>query len=202
MLTSSLKLPPLVVVIWEWEWEDDITDASNTDENVTPEPENDQMTHVSETSFSGESHQQGENSEDDSDAANCIEVQHTVTFKCIGTTHDFHAQNTLRSVSQLLAKGDVVPVNIYPEPNNCYDSKAIAFKCWLDDDWHRIGYIVKEALDAVHEARDNDEIINVFFKWAKYLVNWTRSGPGYYAGINITKHGQLPTAVCACASTR
>ena len=85
----------------------------------------------------------------------------TVTFKCIGTTHDFHAQNTLRSVSQLLAKGDVVPVNIYPEPNNCYDSKAIAFKCWLEDDWHRIGYIVKEALDAVHEARDNDEIINV-----------------------------------------
>ena len=122
------------MVIWEWEWEDDITNASGTDENVTP---------VSETSFSGGSHQQGEDSEDDSDATNCIEVQHTVTFKCIGTTHDFHAQNTLCSVSQLLDKGDVVPVNIYPEPNNCYDSKAIAFKCWLEDDWHRIGYIVK-----------------------------------------------------------
>ena len=174
MLTSSLKLPSLgVVVIWEWKWEDDITDASDTNENVTPMSENDQMTHMSEndlmahmseTSFSGKSHQQGEDSEDDSDATNCIEVQHTVTFKYIGTTHDFHAQNILRSVSQLLAKGDVVPVNIYPEPNNCYDSKAIAFKCWLEDDWHRIGYIVKEALDAVHEARDNDEIINVFFK--------------------------------------
>ena len=60
----------------------------------------------------------------------------------------------------------------------------------------------REALDAVHEARDNDEIINVFFKWAKYLVNWTRSGPEYYAGINITKRGQWPTAVCACASTQ
>ena len=69
--------------------EDDITDASDTDENVTPVSENDQMTYVSETSFSGESHQQGEDSEDDSDATNCIEVQHTVTFKCIGTTHDF-----------------------------------------------------------------------------------------------------------------
>lgn len=68
MLTSSLKLPPLgVVVIWEWEWEDDITDASDTDENVTPVSENDQMTHVSELTFSGESHQQGEDSEDDSD---------------------------------------------------------------------------------------------------------------------------------------
>lgn len=90
-----------------------------------------------------------------------------------------------------MPKGDIVPVNIYPEPNNCYDSKAIAFKCWLEDDWHRIGYIVKEALDAVHEARDNDEIMNVSFKWARY-----------YAGINITKCGQWPTAVCACASTR
>lgn len=158
---------------------------------------------MSETDISDEGHQHGDdNDENDSDATNCSEVQHTVTFKCIGTTHDFHAQNILRSVSQLLAKGDIVPVNIYPEPNNCYDSKAIAFKCWLENEWHRIGYIVKEALDAVHEAINKDEIFNVSFKWAKYLVNWTRSGPGYYAGIDITKCGQWPTVVCACASTR
>ena len=152
-----------------------------------------------------------EDDDNDSDITNCSqdsnptnhsEMQHTITFKCIGTTHDFHAQSALRRVSQLIDKGDIVPVNIYPEPSNSYDSKAIAFKCWLDDDWHRIGYVVKEALDAVHETRDNNKIIDVSFNWAKYLVIWTRSGPGYYTGIKITKRGQWPTAVCVSASTR
>ena len=45
-----------------------------------------------------------------------------------------------------------MPVNIYPEPTNRFDTKAIAFKCWINDDWHRVGYIVREALDNVHDA--------------------------------------------------
>jgi len=79
--------------------------------------------------------------EDDSDATNCTEevVQHTVTFKCTGSKY---VQEVLCNVSKLLAKGDMVPVNIYPEPDNPCDSKAIAFKCWLEDKWHKISYIV------------------------------------------------------------
>ena len=39
-----------------------------------------------------------------------------------------------------------------PEPNNQYDSKAIAFVCNIDEKWQRIGYIVRKSLDHVHKT--------------------------------------------------
>lgn len=72
------------------------------------------------------------------------------------------------------------------EPENPIDSKAIAFRCQIGDEWHTIGYTVREALDPVHTAIQNQDIISVRFSWVNYLVSWSRSGPGYYAGINIT----------------
>ena len=123
-----------------------------------------------------------------------------MTFKCIGCQHDFHAQETLQSESWLLDDRQVVPVNIFPEEDNSYDSRAIAFKCWLQNEWQRIGYVVKEALNVVHDAREQNVIHDICFKWAKYLVSWSTSGPGYYAGIDITKHGDWPREVYACAS--
>ena len=145
----------------------DVSDTSQIDEVS----QTDEVTHVSKTDYNDKRCQLEKNDENDSDATNCSEdpdatncseVQHTITFKCIGTMHDFHAQSALCRVSQPMAKGEIVPVNIYPEPNNIYNSKAVSFKRWLDDNWHTIGYIVKEALDAVHEARDNDKIIGFF----------------------------------------
>ena len=112
--------------------------------------------HVSETSFSHIS----ETSLGDSDEMSCSitddavanPLKFTGTFKCIGTQHDMHAQNILSKVSQMLRNGQEVPVNVYPEPDNPYDANAIAFKCWVDDKWHRIRYVVREALDCVHDA--------------------------------------------------
>ena len=175
-----------VIVEWDWEWKD---------------PE-EVVTHVSETSYGDGSGERGE--EEDSDVTCCStpDKEHTVTFKCIGTTHDLHAQEVLKCVSEQLHNGNVVPVSIFPEPSNQYDSKAIAFKCWINGDWHRIGYIVSEALDAVHDALDNNLITSTDFAWAKYMISWTRSGPGYYAGINITKYREWPAEVCRCSSTR
>ena len=60
---------------------------------------------------------------------------------------------------------------------------------WVDDEWLRIGYVVREALD-VHHAMETSSIIDVKFTWAKYLIIWMKSGPGYYAGINITRYGE------------
>jgi len=67
---------------------------------------------------------------EDSDETYCSspEKQYTVTFKSIGAVHDTHAQDVLRRVSDLL-DNNVVPVNIFPEPSNPFDSRAIAFKC-------------------------------------------------------------------------
>ena len=78
-----------------------------------------------------------------------------MAFKCIGTTHNFNAQEVLRKVSTLLEQGEQVPVKVIPEPDNQYDSKAITFQCKVDSKWHKIGYIVREALDDVHRANEN-----------------------------------------------
>ena len=110
---------------------------------------------------------------------------HTVTFKCIGTTHNPTAQDTLRQVSRKLRDGEV-PVQIVPELDNQYNSKAIAFKCNISGNWYRIGYIVREALDDVHKALAQKRVVDVSFASAKCTVTWMHSGPGYYAGINIT----------------
>ena len=125
-----------------------------------------------------------------------------VTFKCMGSTHHLHAQEALKKASRLLKEGEDVPVRIVPEPSNKFDSKAIAFLCQLDGEWHRIGYVVREALEDVHQTISQDKIIYVKFAWVKYLVVWLRSGPGYYAGINIAKNGDWSSVVVRHASTR
>ena len=49
-----------------------------------------------------------------------------------------------------IMEGGSVPVRIEHEPDNPYDSKAIAFKCLLNCKWQRIGYVVRECLDNMH----------------------------------------------------
>lgn len=127
---------------------------------------------------------------------------HTVTFKCIGANKSADSQETLKRVCELLASGIDVPVDIYPEPENAFDSRAIAFKAYVDNELHTIGYVVREATEAVHNGIAKKGIINVRFAWARYLLSWSRSGPGYYAGINITIRGRWPVSVVQCASTQ
>jgi len=104
----------------------------------------------------------------DSDA-NCNPVKlSTVTFKCIGCQHDPSALKILEMVSELLDEGEVVQVNIFSEEDNPYDANAIAFKCWMNNEWKCIGYVVKEARDAAHDAQRNSAITGVAFKWVKF----------------------------------
>ena len=127
---------------------------------------------------------------------------HTVTFKCIGAVRDAQSQMILSRVRDIMEEGTTVPVRIVHEHDNPYDSKAIAFTYQLDNKWQRIGYIVRECLDHVHEAMASNKIVSVTFSWVKYLVRWSRCGPGYYAGIDITIQGEWPSEVVRCASTR
>ena len=62
--------------------------------------------------------------------------------------------------------------------------------------------VVCEALDFVHNALVAKKIIHVKFAWVKFLIKWARSGPGFYAGIDIALNGKWPREVCRCASTR
>lgn len=85
---------------------------------------------------------------------------HTLVFKCIGSNN---SQAVLRSTSQKLENGDTVRLTLNPEPRNPEDARYSQ----IDNEWHRIGYVVQECLNAVHAALSNN------FSWAKYVVHWS-----------------------------
>ena len=62
-------------------------------------------------------------------------------------------------------------MKLQPEPDNQFDCKAIAIITAVEDKWERIGYMVKEALDDVHEAINNNKILSVSFAWLKYRIS-------------------------------
>ena len=126
----------------------------------------------------------------------------TVRFKVIGVTRDKKYQHALERANERICSDKVVEVDIFKEPNNPIDSKAIVFKCFLEDQWHRIGYIVKEALDDVHEALSTNSIVGVKFGWVKFRFDFQQSGPGFYAGVDITRIGAWSSTVHACASPK
>lgn len=70
----------------------------------------------------------------------------------MGTTKDGRHQETLARVAQLRSAGQEVQCKLQVEPENPIDSLAIAFRCEVDNSWHTIGYVVKKALNDVHEA--------------------------------------------------
>ena len=116
-------------------------------------------------------------------------ITHSVIFKCIGAHKEIHYQEILAAANRKLEKGTKVPVKLDPEPQNKYDNRAIAFVCQIDDtNWERIGYVVSEVLEEVHQAINNREILNVTFDWIKYIVHF--KSPGWYAGIRISRKGE------------
>lgn len=144
---DNLKLVPHgVFIVWDWEW----SDSSSGDESA-PE-QNVALNHHLQSSSESES----EEGKEQSELAAPLPT-HAVTFKCIGSTHHPDAQEALARAVSMINKGEVVPVRMIKEPDNQYDSKAIAFQCLLDNKWIRIGYIVKEALDHVHKALDDNK---------------------------------------------
>ena len=74
--------------------------------------------------------------------------------------------------------------------------------CEVNEESHRIGYVVREALEHVHRAMAQQKILFVRFAWAKYLVIWMHSGPGYNAGINIGINGEWPCCLSRCKGSR
>lgn len=189
---NCLKLPSCgVCILWEWEW----ILCDTMDLFDSPGHSREMLTH-------DESDKESVVSVSDESSTEQVSPFHTVTFKCIGASRSMESQDALKNVSELLKEGLEVPVNIFCEPSNPFDARAIAFRCLLNEKWITIGYIVREAVEYVHSAIHDNVISDVRFAWVKYLVSWSCSGPGYYAGIDITIKGQWARAVVQCASTR
>ena len=73
---------------------------------------------------------------------------------------------------------------------------TVAFQCQVYENWERIGYVVREALDSVHAAMDSGDILKICFDWVKYIVQF--KDRGFYAGILITRRGEWPQSVMQC----
>ena len=85
----------------------------------------------------------------------------------------------------MLSDGLDVPVSLKHEPTNPYDGQALAFVCQINGKPYTIGYVVSELLDEVHAAIRDKNILSVKFAWIRYITDWTRSGPGFFAGIEM-----------------
>ena len=188
------------LVIWKWKWTDQdetFEDNASDDEEITVIPETPPA--VSDEEEAEEEEEQEEECDGFHLGFSPI-VTHTVTFKCIGTTKEDRYQETLARIAQLRNADQEVLCKLQPEPENPFDSLAIAFRCEIDSYWHTIGYVVKEALDDVHEALSAKKITAVSFDWVKFVIYWRT--PGWYAGIKISRIGEWSRTVVLSQSAK
>ena len=105
-------------------------------------------------------------------------------------------QDALEAANEVLQSGEEVQVSLRKEPRNPVDSMAIAFTCFVQQKWQRIGYVVREALDDVHEAISTNSIRAVKLAWIKLRIDFYGSGPGFYAGG--TRQGRWSSVIYTC----
>jgi len=172
-----------VLIVWEWHI-------------LHPHDDCDSSSEASSESISPA------NSDVEADSEATVRPTHTISFKVIGCTKETRYQQALQVASRQLDVGVHVPVHIEVEPGNPVDPNAIAFMCNVNGSIQRIGYVVKEAKSAVLQALNVNDIIAVKFKWVRYVTDWYRMGPGYFAAVNITKKGMWPVQVVRARSTR
>ena len=78
---------------------------------------------------------------------------------------------------------------------------GINFVCEIEGKHHTIGYVVSELVE-MHAAIDSGSILSVEFSWVHYITDWSRLGPGFFAGVNIGKRGKWSETAVQYSSTR
>ena len=187
-----------VFVAYRWEWVD-LAEVRDNDDEVDDVDDDD---HDHNTDNEQGSDDGGEDGNSEVDGVRLPYITHKVIFKCIGSNREESYQLALWKSKQLLKSGQHVPVELRPEPTNPKDSQAIAFVCLIDGKWEKIGYVVREALSDVHAAIKKRKVLSVKYDWIKFITDWSRSGPGWFAGIAITRDGDWSREVMRCCSTR
>ena len=91
---------------------------------------------------------------------------------------------------QAIKEGNGACVRMTPEPDNPYDSHAVAFECLAYGGWY---VIKKHVLDAITSG-------DIEFAWIKYKALKT-TGAGYYATVRVTKKKEWPQIVHALSDT-
>lgn len=176
-----------MVVIWKWKL---ITSGSDRESDTGKESSETQSTYGSD------------NSEFEAEEDRSAATSEQVVFKCIGATKSSSYQYVFERAQDIRATGSHVPVKLVHGPLNPHDSRAIAFKCEVDGQWQTIGYVVSELLEEVRAAINAGSILSVQFAWIRYITDWSRSSPGFFAGVEIAKQGEWSISAKRAASTR
>lgn len=113
-------------------------------------------------------------------------VIHCLPFKVMGVTYNTIIQDHLEAAKAVGCS--LVSAKLEAEPNNQYDSNAIAVFIDYGNNWVKIGYIAKELTRYIHPLLANGNIITVNVKHIKFCIVYMRVG--YYITINISKKGQ------------
>ena len=78
----------------------------------------------------------------------------------------------MSSAAARLNRGEAVPCQVLPEPNNTIDSEAICIQFKLDRKWYKVGYVIHEALSDLHTALRESKVTKVSIDWIKYVIYW------------------------------
>ena len=136
----NFPITGLVYVAWKWEW-------VNQSPSLSP-------------ACSSPPHHSPTESDNETDPIDELQ-HHVVKFKCIGANKDQSAQRILQTAQLSNDELGKVDVKLVPEPENPFDAKAISFVTFCNGKWHRISYVVREALDDVHSAMNDNQIMFV-----------------------------------------
>ena len=99
-------------------------------------------------------------------------ITHTVTFKCIGSTKETQYQEALSNAVVRLNRGEDIPCQVFPEPNNPIDSEAICIHFKLDRKRYKVGYVFHEALSDLHTALRESKVTKMSIDWIKHIIYW------------------------------
>ncbi len=79
-------------------------------------------------------------------------------------------QQVLAEINLKTKNKSIINTRITPEPQNCFDSRAIAVEVETDK-WERIGYLITDVLEFVHEALAKKKLVSVEMCWVKFITH-------------------------------
>ena len=129
-------------MIWKW----DTNVVASLDDNAG-DSKSDSESELDSNKSTGSPESENGNEEDVQEI-----FTHTVSFKVIGCKKELIYQDVLEKCRDAMQDGQDIPVRLTPEPENPFDSRAIAFMCFMDEKWYRIGYVMSEILEEVHQC--------------------------------------------------
>lgn len=125
-------------------------------------------------------------SDDDSHESDEV-VMHTLPFKVLGSCHKKHRQVVLEQAHDYLYEYNrPVCISLEREPDNPYDSNAIAVFLQTIDEFEIVGYIASELTQYVIPSLGHPDfrasVKDIRFRTTYMMV-------GFYLSIELTKRG-------------